>query len=119
MAGRPRKILDAKFIRHLASKGRTVSEIAAFCNVHPDTIRANYSEDVKRGEELRNGSLRRKQVQLALKGNATMLIWLGKQHLGQSDKVEHSGKGGMGLGLDGLPVSAEFRNQPPAVNKPN
>lgn len=30
-------------------------------------------------------SLRRKQYQMALEGDRTMLIWLGKNHLGQSD----------------------------------
>lgn len=117
MAGRPRKILDEKFIRHLASKGRTISEIAAFCNVHPDTVSNNYSHAVKRGEELRNGSLRRKQYQLAMKGNATMLIWLGKQLLGQSDKVEHSGNGA-GLEFGNLPTASEFA-QPRTTDKPN
>lgn len=115
MAGRPRKILDDKFIRHLASKGRTISEIAAFCNVHPDTITRNYADAVKRGEQLRNGSLRRKQFQMAMKGNATMLIWLGKQLLDQKEKVEHSGDGA-GLGFDGLPVP---RDSASGLNKPN
>jgi hypothetical protein len=30
------------------------------------------------------------QWKLARSGNATMLIWLGKQWLGQTDKVEHA-----------------------------
>jgi len=33
-------------------------------------------------------SLRRKQIEVALKGNVSMLIWLGKQMLGQMDKQE-------------------------------
>ena len=33
-------------------------------------------------------SLRRKQWEMALKGDRVMLIWLGKQHLGQADKLE-------------------------------
>lgn len=33
-------------------------------------------------------SLRRAQMKLAESGNATMLIWCGKQYLGQTDKVE-------------------------------
>jgi hypothetical protein len=33
-------------------------------------------------------SLRRKQYELAMAGNATMLIFLGKQYLGQADKRE-------------------------------
>jgi len=36
-------------------------------------------------------SLRRTQWKLAQNGNATMLIWLGKQWLGQKDKQEISG----------------------------
>lgn len=39
-------------------------------------------------------SLRRKQVEEALKGNPTMLVWLGKQMLGQVDKQEISGPNG-------------------------
>lgn len=33
-------------------------------------------------------SIKRAQIQLALKGNPTMLIWCGKQYLGQAEKVE-------------------------------
>ena len=39
-----------------------------------------------RGEGL--VSLRRKQLEVALEGNPTLLIWLGKQFLEQSDKAE-------------------------------
>ena len=33
-------------------------------------------------------SLRRAQFELAMKGNPTMLIWLGKQYLGQNERTE-------------------------------
>lgn len=33
--------------------------------------------------------LRQKQIQVAMAGNCTMLIFLGKNYLGQSDKNEH------------------------------
>lgn len=33
-------------------------------------------------------SLRRKQFEIAMSGDKTLLIWLGKQYLGQSDKQE-------------------------------
>jgi len=33
-------------------------------------------------------SIKRAQIQEALKGNATLLIWTGKQYLGQTDKQE-------------------------------
>ena len=34
--------------------------------------------------------LREKQWELAMMGNVQMLIWLGKQYLGQSDKVDNN-----------------------------
>ena len=37
-------------------------------------------------------SLRRSQLKLADSGNCTMNIWLGKQYLGQTDKVESDNK---------------------------
>ena len=35
-------------------------------------------------------SLRRKQKEVAMNGSVPMLIWLGKQHLGQRDNPEDS-----------------------------
>ena len=32
--------------------------------------------------------LKQKQIEIAMGGNVTMLIWLGKQYLGQSEKTE-------------------------------
>ena len=37
------------------------------------------------------GSLRAKQFELAMRGNPTMLVWLGKQELGQTDRQQVSG----------------------------
>jgi ubiquinone biosynthesis protein UbiJ len=39
--------------------------------------------------------LRKAQFDCALGGNATMLIWLGKQYLGQIDKQEMKVDGGV------------------------
>jgi len=43
----------------------------------------HFREAMERGEALMCIALRRKQLELALKGDPTMLIWLGKQRLGQ------------------------------------
>ena len=41
-----------------------------------------------------NAGLKRKQYEGAMGGNVTMLIWMGKNYLGQSDKyrVNHGGQ---------------------------
>ncbi len=35
-------------------------------------------------------AIKRAQIENALKGNTVLLIWLGKQYLGQSDKIEQT-----------------------------
>jgi AraC-like DNA-binding protein len=44
--------------------------------------------------------LRKAQLECALKGNPTMLIWLGKQYLDQVDKQEHEITGADGGPID-------------------
>ena len=46
----------------------------------------------KKGFESGKASLRRKQYEVAMGGNCTMLVWLGKQYLGQTDKIDASVK---------------------------
>lgn len=90
--GRPRKEVDEDLVFELAVKGWTNKEIAAECGCSHDTIERNYAAAIKAGHAVRNGKLRAKQVELALSGNATMLIWLGKNLLGQSEKFEIKGE---------------------------
>ena len=92
---RPRKSVDPKDVIQFASKGLTQEEIAASCGVSEDTIYRHYADAVKHGHKLMNASLRRRQYEVAMGGahekeraNPTMLIWLGKQNLGQADKNE-------------------------------
>lgn len=78
----------------MATIGCTGDEIAAVMGCSRDTIDRRFAELIKKGHEKRNASLRRTQYDVAVnKKNATMLIWLGKQFLGQSDKIDanHSG----------------------------
>ena len=44
-----------------------------------------FLEYKKRGLERGKATLRRKQFELAMKGNCTMLIWLGRNYLNQSE----------------------------------
>lgn len=47
------------------------------------------------GKETGKASLRGKQFAVAMTGNPTMLIWLGKNMLGQKDQVEVGGSLGV------------------------
>jgi len=48
----------------------------------------SFSEYKRKKQEPMRINLMKKQYDIAMGGNVTMLIWLGKQYLGQSDKQE-------------------------------
>jgi hypothetical protein len=83
--GRPRLQLDEGLIERLAIIHCNNTEIAATVGCSVDTLDRNYAELIAKGREKGKSSLRRMQFELAQKGNATMLIWLGKQILGQRE----------------------------------
>ena len=88
--GRPKKELDTDMIERLASIFCTNEEISTIVGCHSDTLADNFSEYLKKGRDKGKMSLRRMQWEKAQTGNTTMLIWLGKQMLGQKDKIETS-----------------------------
>ena len=88
--GRPKKELETNLIEKLASIFCTNQEISTIVGCHPDTLADNFSEYLKKGRDQGKTSLRRMQWEKAQSGNTTMLIWLGKQMLGQKDKLETS-----------------------------
>lgn len=92
--GRPRKTVNPDRVIDLASKGLTIEHIAAMCNMSEDTLSLRFPDLIKKGRACRDGSLMQKQYEVAQGGNPTMLVWLGKQYLGQSDKTEVTGKDG-------------------------
>lgn len=94
--GRPPKEIDQTAFEELCKLHCTHSEICSTLSSARETIEAwcvrTYGEDLssayKRFSEMGNPSLRRLQFKSAHSGNATMLIWLGKQWLGQRDREE-------------------------------
>ena len=93
MAGKKKPVkLDEAQIEELASFGLSDLEIAATAGISARTLKRNHADLIERGHHRRNGSIRRKQYEVAMSGNATLLIWLGKQFLGQSDKIETTDK---------------------------
>jgi hypothetical protein len=108
-AGCPTIKLNWEDIDKLCFIQCTLREIASFCNCSEDKIEiaCHKEKNMKFSEysELKRGNgkvaLRRTQWRLAVeKEDKTMLIWLGKQHLGQSDKQELTGKNGQAIELN-------------------
>jgi hypothetical protein len=104
IGGRPRIEFDLTQLENLGAISATQPEVAAWFRVslsiiekrladeetryahngHVLTFREVYEMGIGRGKM----SLRRAQMDLALGGNATMQIWLGKQLLGQRDHMD-------------------------------
>jgi len=82
------KDIDERQVRELALIHCTYKEMAAVIGCHVDTLRDRFSNVIEEGRESGKTSLRRAQFKAALKGNSRMLIWLGKQYLEQSERIE-------------------------------
>ena len=83
---RPKKYdIDTEEVQKLAKYGMTNVEIADFFGCDESLIRKSYSEYLTKGRAKMKLRLRQLQWKSAEKLNAVMLIWLGKQMLGQSD----------------------------------
>lgn len=83
--GKDKKIIDPKEVEKLASIGMKNSEIAEYLDIDDSTLGYNFKQELIKGRHNLKVSLRKAQISLALSGNATMLVWLGKNILGQSD----------------------------------
>jgi hypothetical protein len=87
-AGRPRIVLDEEQIKALAGIHCSLAEMAAVMDCSVSTLSRNYAEAIEKGRENGKASLKRKQFELAMKGDRVMLIWLGKQYLDQTEKKQ-------------------------------
>ena len=86
---RPKKYdIDKDLVEKLASFGCTDTEIASFFGCDRSLITKSYSQFLTKGRDKGKIRLRQMQWKAADKGNVSMLIWLGKQILGQTEKSE-------------------------------
>ena len=89
---RPKKYdIDPKQVEKLAGYGMSNVEIADTHGCSKQLISDSYRTNITKGRANLKKRLRKAQLEAALSGNSTMLIWLGKQMLGQVDRqeVEH------------------------------
>tara|TARA_R110000796_G_scaffold167313_3_gene284202 strand:- start:6423 stop:6872 length:450 start_codon:yes stop_codon:yes gene_type:complete len=87
-------LLDIKeaHVISLASKLWSGREIASHLGCCESTLRRRFAAAIKQGRDKGTSRLRDRQMEAALDGQPTMLVWLGKQYLGQSDKLDTTAK---------------------------
>jgi len=106
--GRPRKPIDLKLVASLAHIQCTDAELAACLGFTEEGFRLRKKADeellgvIQKGKEEGRMSLRRMQYQGAQSGDRTMLVWLGKQYLGQTDIQRHELSG-----VEGGPIETK------------
>lgn len=84
--GRRKLKIDPNQVEQLAQLGATVKEIADFLQCSDATINNRFQGELDKGRANLKISLRRAQIRAALDdGSNVLLIWLGKQLLGQKD----------------------------------
>jgi hypothetical protein len=84
--GRPKKEISGTLVRKMVRNGAKVVDIADAFGVSRDVIHDRFATEITKGRAELRDDLRRAQIAAAKRGNSAMLVWLGKQYLGQSDK---------------------------------
>lgn len=96
MKTKPYSKIDWDKVDNMCAIQCTGEEIAGVLDIDYDTLQRackrekgmGFAEHFKQKSGAGKMSLRRKQYSVAMDGNPTMLVWLGKNWVGQSDKVE-------------------------------
>jgi len=86
---RPKKAIDEKKVLAEARRFSTYEEIAEAVGCSVDTLSRRFADVIEKGHTHARRSLRGKQFDLAMNGHTGMLVWLGKQYLGQTDRADH------------------------------
>lgn len=101
--GGRKRVMTVDALERLAKLNCTQAEIAAYFGISLTAVEVSLAEDANlraaydRGIQTGRLSIRRAQFRAADAGNPTMLIWLGKQLLGQKDRVETELSGSLDL----------------------
>ena len=85
LVGRDKTPILSADVFKLAAIGCKDIEIADWFGVDGNTLRYNFNVELLKGRLTLSQSLRRKQIEVAMSGQVSMLIFLGKNLLGQSD----------------------------------
>ena len=83
--GRKKAKIDPAVVEGMAQVGATNQEIADFVGCSEGTVRQRFHDLLVKARASMRLRLRQAQYKAALKGDRTMLIWLGKQVLEQRE----------------------------------
>ena len=83
--GRPKLNIDGDKVEKCARYGMPETEIAELMGCSRDTINRRFASELTKGRARMKRGLRAWQLKYAKQGNAALLIWLGKQYLGQME----------------------------------
>lgn len=85
---RPKIEIDSEEVYKLAKMYCSIEEMADFFGCSRDTIERRFAAIIAKARSEGRQKLRKLQWESAENGNVVMQIFLGKQYLKQSDKVE-------------------------------
>jgi Fe-S oxidoreductase len=89
--GDNKRVIPPDEVYKLACLYCSYQEIADWFEIPRETLKYNFRDLIQKGYNSTKQGLRRAQIEVAMKGNVSMLIWLGKNMLGQSDNPMESG----------------------------
>ena len=85
IVGRNKVVIPEEQVAQLSEYHCTNKEMADFFDVPLQTFMDNFRDIITKHRIITKQRLRKKQLEVALSGDKTMLIWLGKQMLGQTE----------------------------------
>ena len=88
--GRNKCVIPEEEVAQLSQYHCTNKEMADFYNVPLQTFMDNFRDIIDKNRIVTKQRLRKTQLDLALKGDKTMLIWLGRNILGQTENPVNS-----------------------------
>lgn len=120
---RPEKKIDWELVDNLLRADCDGTQIAEFFCMHPNTLYRRVEEqysmsfsDYQQAKKMEgNAMLLDKQFEVAMTGDRTMMIWLGKQRLGQKEKFDHTSNNkdiGVATPLDNIRAKLQLDAKP-------
>lgn len=107
--GRAKRVIDRDVLIRLAQIGCTSDEIGRFFGVESSLVRRRFGTLLHQVKAQSKARLRQAQFELAIdQKDKTMLIWLGKQFLGQSELGERNSEDRQPLPWNNSDLPEEF-----------